>query len=46
MEVAEFVSFPSLEIGNWKLEINDSSSEESFWVYDHPKVEIYKKLVK
>jgi len=29
--------------GNWKLKIDDSSAEESFWVYDHPKVEIYKR---
>ena len=46
MKVAEFTSFPSLKIVNWKLKIDDSSAEESFWIYDHPKVEIYKKLVK
>ena len=44
MKTAEFVSFPSLKIKNLKLKIDDSSAEESFWVYDHPKVEIYKKL--
>jgi len=44
VKVAEFTSFPSLVIGHWSLVINDSSAEESFWVYDHPKVEIYKKL--
>ena len=49
-KVAQFTSFPKLEIaylparqGNWKLEINDSSSDESFTVYDHPKVMIFKK---
>ena len=46
MKVAEFTSFLSLKIKNLKLKIDDSSAEESFWVYDHPKVEIYKKLVK
>ena len=44
MKIAEFVAFPTLKIKNLKLKIDDSSAEESFWVYDHPKVEIYKKL--
>lgn len=43
VQAAEFTSFPSFQIGSWRLEINDSSAEESFWVYDHPIVEIYKK---
>ncbi len=43
-KTAEFSVYPKLEIGNWKLEINDSSSDESFTVYDHPKVMIYRKL--
>ena len=46
MKTAEFTSFPSLKIKNLKLKIDDSSAEESFWVYDHPKVEIYKKLAR
>jgi hypothetical protein len=37
--VKECTSYPHL-LG-W--EINDSSAEESFWVYDHPPVRIYKK---
>lgn len=39
-KAAEFTSYPSL-LG---LEINDDSSEESFQVYDHPKVTIFKNL--
>ena len=42
-KVAEFVSYPKLEIGNWKLEIRDDVADESFTVYDHPKVLIFKK---
>jgi hypothetical protein len=38
-KVAEFTSFPQI----YGLEINDSSAEETFWVYDHPTVRIYKK---
>jgi hypothetical protein len=37
--VKECTSYPHL-LG---LEIKDSSAEESFWVYDHPPVRIYKK---
>jgi len=42
-KTAEFTSYPKLEIGNWKLEIDDSSADESFTVYDHPKIMIFKK---
>jgi hypothetical protein len=38
--VKECTSFPHLP--GWG--INDSSAEESFWVYDHPPVRIYKKI--
>lgn len=37
-KVAEFTSYPSL----LNLSINDDSSEETFQVYDHPKVIIFK----
>jgi len=46
VKIAEFTSYPRLEIGppagGWKLEINDLSSDESFTVYDHPEIMIYK----
>lgn len=50
IKVAEFTSFPQLttslagwRVNNYQLAIDDSSAEESFWVYDHPTVTIYKK---
>ncbi|MBL7078453.1 glycosyltransferase family 39 protein [Candidatus Shapirobacteria bacterium] len=42
-KVAEFTSYPRLKIGNWKLEIDDQTADESFTVYDHPKVIIFRK---
>ncbi len=41
-KAAEFSNHPSLEIRNLKFEINDSSADESFTVYDHPKIMIFK----
>lgn len=43
-KVDEFTSFPRLEVGGWKLEVDDSSADESFTVYDHPKVIIFKRF--
>ena len=37
---AEFTAYPQL----FGVEINDQSADESFWVYDHPRVLIYKKV--
>ena len=37
--VATFVSHPSI----WPFKLNDQSADESFTVYDHPKVLIFKK---
>ncbi len=45
-KVAEFSVYPTLEIGNWKLEIRDDVADESFTVYDHPKVMIFKNIGK
>jgi len=42
-QVAEFTSYPSLDFGVWKLTIPDDSADESFTVYDHPKVIIFQK---
>ena len=43
-EVAEFNSFPTLKIGNLKLEINDERGEETWSVFDHPVIRIFKKV--
>ncbi len=47
VKAAEFISYPKLDcslfFAHCSLLIDDSSAEESFWVYDHPKVEIYKR---
>lgn len=39
-KVAQFSSYP--QILGW--EINDDSSEETFQIFDHPKVQIFKKV--
>ena len=40
-KVAEFTSFPKIPFTN--IIINDQSADESFTVYDHPKVMIFQK---
>ncbi len=42
-KVAEFTDYPRLQIGSWKLQIPDDSADESFTVYDHPKVLIFQR---
>jgi len=42
-KIAEFTSYPRLELGTWKLEFADLSADESFTVYDHPRVIIFQK---
>lgn len=42
-KVAVFTNYPSFKIGSWKLEILDDSADESYTVYDHPKVVIFQK---
>lgn len=42
-EVAEFAIYPTIPFTNF--EINDFSADESFTVYDHPKIMIFKKTV-
>ena len=39
-QVSEITNYPNL----FGIEIDDSSAEEAFWVYDHPRVSIYKKI--
>ncbi len=38
--VGDFHTYPSL----FGIEINDQNADESFWVYDHPRTLIYKKV--
>ncbi len=42
-KVAEFTSYPEISLGRLHLIVNDDSADESFTVYDHPKVMIFKK---
>lgn len=41
--VAEFTSYPTIELGFTKIQLYDQWSDESFTVYDHPRVLIFKK---
>ncbi len=43
-KIKEFNAYPKLEIGNWKLEIPDEVGEETWSVFDHPVIRIYKKV--
>ena len=43
-KIAEFTSYPTLSIGKLQMTINDDSADESFTVYDHPKIMIFKKI--
>lgn len=42
-KIKEFMSYPEFQISNFKFQIDDSSADESFTVYDHPKVMIFKR---
>jgi len=42
-KVAEFTNYPKLAVGRWSLVIRDEGADESFTVYDHPKVIIFKR---
>lgn len=42
-KIKEFNSFPTLRVGKLKLEINDESAEETWSVFDHPVIKVYKK---
>jgi len=43
-KIVEFTSFP--KIPSLNLQINDQGADESFTVYDHPRVMVFKKTVK
>ena len=40
----EFSSFPALFLGPLKYQFPDEDAEETFTVFDHPVVRIYKKV--
>ncbi len=42
-KVAEFMAYPGIKLGQLKIEIKDKTADESFTVYDHPQVMIFKK---
>lgn len=43
-KIAEFAVYPQIKIGSFKIKINDQTADESFTVYDHPKILIFKKV--
>lgn len=43
-KIKEFTTYPQLTIINYQLTIPDDSADESFTVYDHPKIMIFKKI--
>lgn len=43
-KMAEFTSYPHLNIFNKRFEIVDDSADESFTVYDHPKIIIFERM--
>lgn len=43
-KIAEFAVYPGIKISSLDVKINDQSADESFTVYDHPKIFIFKKL--
>ena len=43
-QVASFTDYPTVPLVGWQ--VNDDSADESFTVYDHPKVLIFKKTQK
>ena len=42
-KVVEFTNYPAIQLGHWRFEIKDDNADESFTVYDHPKIMIFKK---
>ena len=42
-EATRINSFPRLDFGNWNLDFVDEQSEETWTVFDHPVIRIYKK---
>lgn len=45
-KVAEFTSYPKIKILNFEFAFPDDNADETFTVYDHPKVMIFKNTTK
>lgn len=46
-KVAELSSYPTIELfGKKVIEIKDEMAEETFTVFDHPVIRIYKRILK
>ena len=43
-QVAEFAVYPHISVGSITFSIPDQSADESFTVYDHPRILIFKRL--
>ena len=44
VKVKEFTAYPMIRVGPFHITIPDDTADESFTVYDHPKVMIFKKI--
>lgn len=42
-QIKEFHSYPQLEVGSLKLEVPDEAAEETWSVFDHPVIRVFKK---
>ena len=42
-QIQEFHSYPTLQIANWKAEFPDETAEETWSVFDHPVIRVFKK---
>lgn len=43
-KVAEFAAFPQINLGPFYFKFPDEDAEETFTVFDHPVIRIYKKI--
>ncbi|HUW21266.1 MAG TPA: glycosyltransferase family 39 protein [Candidatus Bathyarchaeia archaeon] len=44
-KIKEFTSYPSIDMYDWKWEIPDELAEETWSVFDHPVIRLYKKTL-
>lgn len=42
-KIKEFTAYPSLQFGKFKFEIPDETAEETWSVFDHPVIRVFKK---